>query len=111
MKKRNIGFIQSSCVMLLLSVCSIKCSEHVPEVHVIEMKQMQFVPAELTIEKGDTVRFINRDLVAHNITEASKAAWSSSLLPTGKSWNFVADENWNYICTIHPTMKGKILVK
>jgi plastocyanin len=81
------------------------------EKHIVEMEQMQFQPAELSIQKGDTVVFTNRDLVAHNITEASKAAWSSSLLPTGKSWSIVVNQNYNYICTIHPTMRGKIIVE
>jgi plastocyanin len=88
------------------------CREkRVHEKHIVEMKQMQFQPAELSVKNGDTVVFVNDDLVVHNITEASKAAWSSSSLPAGKSWSIAVNKNYDYICTIHPRMKGKIVVE
>jgi len=108
MIRKESGYLLFAVFLFCLTSCSAG-KKH--EVHIVEMKQMQFQPAELTVEKGDTVTFVNHDMVAHNITEASKAAWSSSQLPSGKSWSVVVKQDWNYICTIHPTMKGKIQVK
>ena len=111
MKNRYKSRILKSSLLFVLVSCFVGCSEnHTPKVHVVEMKQMQFQPAELTVQKGDTVEFLNHDMVAHNIVEA-KGTWSSSILPAGKSWKTVIDKSYDYICTIHPTMKGKLIVK
>jgi plastocyanin len=79
--------------------------------YTIEIKQMKFVPAELVLHKGDTVRFINHDLVPHDITEATRKAWTSAALPVDASWSLVVTESADYYCTIHPVMKGKLIVE
>lgn len=112
MKNRYKSRVIKYSLLLALLGYIAGCSEtHVPKVHTVEMSQMQFQPAELTVQKGDTVVFVNNDLVVHNITEASKALWSSSSLPAGKSWKMAVDKSYDYICTLHPTMKGKLIVK
>lgn len=70
---------------------------------------MQFQPAELTINKGDTVIFVNKDIVDHDATEVNKA-WSSPPLAMGESWKWVATKSADYYCSIHLVMKGKINV-
>lgn len=112
MKKRYKNRIVQCFLLLACLGCITRCAEqHAPKVYVVEMKQMQFQPNELTVQKGDTVVFVNHDMVDHNIVEASKGLWSSSMLPAGKSWKTAIDKSYDYICTIHPTMKGKITVK
>src|SRR4051812_25062978 len=96
---------------LLLSNCTSAPEKAAPKVHTVEIKQMKFQPSILKVQKGDTIIFINEDLVDHNVTDESKKDWSSSSLSTGKSWRFVAMQSANYYCTIHPVMKGKLLVQ
>lgn len=72
---------------------------------------MLFQPSELVIEEGDTVVWINRDIVAHDVTEESNKTWASSALTTGQSWKKVFTESANYYCAIHQVMKGKIVVQ
>jgi len=79
--------------------------------HTIEIRQMQFVPAEVKVHKGDTVAWINNDMVAHDITEEKNKEWSSSPLPAGKQWQMVAAKSADYYCSIHMVMKGKIIVQ
>ena len=79
--------------------------------HTVEITQMKFIPAELTVHAGDTVVFANYDLVTHDITEAANKEWTSSLLPADKQWSFVVTKSADYYCSLHPTMKGKIIVK
>lgn len=85
--------------------------EHKPALHSIEITQMRFYPAELKVKKGDKVVFVNHDLVTHDITEESKKEWSSSPLVTDQTWILVVTESVNYFCSIHPVMKGKIVVE
>ena len=72
---------------------------------------MKFQPAELEVQKGDTVVWVNRDIVAHDVTEQPDKAWTSSPLTTGQSWSMVAEQSADYYCSIHVVMKGKLVVK
>ncbi|WP_276500206.1 plastocyanin/azurin family copper-binding protein [Terrimonas pollutisoli] len=82
-----------------------------PTMHAVEIIQMKFYPAELKVKKGDKVVFVNHDLVTHDVTEESKKAWSSSPLATDQTWILEVIESVNYYCSIHPVMKGSIVVE
>ncbi len=81
------------------------------DVHIVEIEQMKFNPAEIRVKKGDEVRWINKDITNHDITEQSSKAWASSPLSTGESWSMVATETVDYYCNLHQVMKGKIIVE
>jgi plastocyanin len=91
--------------------CTSEPEKRVPVVHTIVISAMQFNPAELTLQKGDTIVFINNDLVVHDITQEPDKTWSSSNLSPGQSFRMAVRESSNYYCSIHPTMKGKLLVE
>src|SRR6185437_11194964 len=57
-----------------------------PQVHAVTIDQMKFDPAVVTVKKGDTVIFYNRDMVTHDITEEHSKAWTSKPLPADASW-------------------------
>lgn len=78
--------------------------------HIIEIKNMMFNPSELTIKKGDTVVWVNRDIFPHDVTEIKNKTWSSSTLKQGKSWYKVFLKNEDYYCSLHIVMEGKIIV-
>ena len=75
----------------------------------VTIQQMQFKPQALSVKKGDTITWINYDLVDHNVKE-EKDLFYSDTIKVGNSWKWVATGNAGYICTIHPSMKGKIIV-
>lgn len=79
--------------------------------HTVEIKQMKFNPAELQISKGDTVVWVNKDIVAHDVTEESAKKWTSSIIPSNTSWQMVVTQSSDYYCSIHVVMKGKLIVK
>ena len=113
---RNTVAIVKTVVYSLLSVfllnsCATETEKTIPKVHTVEIKQMKFQPAELIVQKGDTVVWVNNDIVAHDVTEESMKTWTSSLLPVGQSWSLVATESANYYCSIHVVMKGKLIVQ
>lgn len=80
-------------------------------VDTVRISGMAFHPAELTVDKGDTVLWINEDIVPHNATAFPGNEWGSGTLNTGMTWKKAFDSNSDYYCSIHPTMKGKIVVK
>lgn len=80
--------------------------------HVVEMRDFAFEPASLVIAPGDTVVWINRDIVPHTATESNES-WDSGTLQEGTSWYFVVREagHYPYYCRFHPAMKGSFSVK
>ena len=99
------------CFIVLLDSCATETKKYIPKVYTVEIKQMKFQPAELIVQKGDTVVWINNDIVAHDVTEESSKAWTSSLMPVGQSWSLVVTQSADYYCSIHVVMKGKLVVQ
>ena len=77
----------------------------------IAIEGMQFSPATLAIQRGDQVVWVNRDLVPHTVT-AAKSFDSGSVAP-GRSWRLAAPKpgRYEYVCTLHPTMKAVLVVE
>lgn len=76
----------------------------------VTIDNMKFTPETITVNKGDKVTFINKDIVAHNATEINNV-WHSPTLQNGQSWTFTPEKTSDYYCSIHVVMKGKIIVK
>jgi plastocyanin len=105
MKRHSIFFI---VIALLLGSCTSNSEK--PKLYTVEIKDMKFVPDDIVVKKGDTVRWINQDMMSHDVTEDGKT-WASSVIPAGGSWKMEATEFTNYYCSIHMVMKGKIRVE
>jgi plastocyanin len=78
--------------------------------HLVEIRGFEYHPDSLTVAAGDTVVWVNRDVVPHT---ASAQSWDSGSIAAGGSWTLVvteADEG-GYICAFHPSMKGWITIR
>ncbi|HNR49505.1 MAG TPA: plastocyanin/azurin family copper-binding protein [Bacteroidia bacterium] len=76
----------------------------------VVIEGMQFKPAQLTIHKGDTIVWINNDIVAHSVTEDTAQTWTSDTINIGATWTMSPQSSFNYLCSFHPTMKGSVTV-
>jgi plastocyanin len=84
-----------------------------PTTHTVEIRGMEFHPAALTVAVGDTVVWINRDIVPHTATATGRAkAWDTGQLLQGQVGRYVAVRTGSlrYSCTYHPTMHGTITI-
>jgi plastocyanin len=81
--------------------------------YTIVIEGMKFIPKTLTVERGDTVIWNNKDPFPHTATAQSGFDFDSKGIGVNKAWQFVAHEPGTipYICTFHPTMKGTLVVK
>ncbi|MFG1300876.1 cupredoxin family copper-binding protein [Xanthobacter sp. V3C-3] len=71
-----------------------------------------FSPAEVTVAPGDTVTWINNDDIPHTVVDKKQAFRSKALDTEGKySFTFTNAGDYNYFCSLHPHMVGKIIVK
>jgi len=73
----------------------------------VTIEKMMFSPAEISARPGDTIEWINKDILAHTAT--MKGAWEV-VIPPGKSGRVVlkATTPVDYYCRFHPNMKGRI---
>jgi plastocyanin len=78
----------------------------------VTIDNFAFAPATLTVTAGTTVTWKNEDDSPHRIGDKN-GTFKSSALDTDDSFShtFAAPGEYPYICTIHPYMTGKIIVK
>lgn len=83
-----------------------------PKRHVVEMRGFEFRPAAVRVAVGDTVVFVNRDVVPHTAT-ADGRGWDSANLAAGGSWALVVRRKGEerYTCLYHPSMQGTLIVR
>ena len=119
----------SACVILLVLACSFSgCASNqspatstpatttpVAGLNSIAIKNFAFSPAILTIKTGTTVTWMNQDGAPHTIASdpGSVVAFTSESLANGASYQFTFNQSgtYSYYCTIHPSMKGTIIVQ
>jgi plastocyanin len=116
---KNIFFYL--CCILLATSCESSTETPVQESpgpgknvnkkHTVEIREMKFQPAELMVQKGDTVVWINKDIVSHDVTEEAGKSWASSPLATGQSWSLIVTQGANYYCSLHVVMKGRLVMQ
>ncbi len=82
-----------------------------PGIHLVIIEDMVFKPASLKIKKGEVVVWENKGIVEHNITDFPDEEWRSENFFPGQKWERTFDESNEYYCSIHPTMKGEIIVE
>ena len=72
----------------------------------------KFSPEVLTVPVGTRVTWTNKDEVPHTVASTDKRFTSSSGLDTGEqySYTFTTPGTYEYFCTLHPFMKGKVVV-
>lgn len=76
------------------------------------MKDILFVPDKLTARVLQTVRWTNRDDVAHTVKAKSGADFESKVISKGKTFDAKLTKagTIDYVCTIHPSQTGTITV-
>lgn len=72
----------------------------------------KFSPEVLTVPAGTKVTWTNKDEVPHTVVSSDKRFPQSGGLDTGDhySYTFTTPGSYEYFCTLHPFMKGKVVV-
>jgi plastocyanin len=78
----------------------------------VQIDNFAFAPATLTVTAGTTVTWKNEDDSPHRIGDQN-GTFKSAALDTDDTFShtFTAPGEYPYICTIHPYMVGKIVVR
>ena len=76
-----------------------------------------YIPSLIVIEKGKQVTWVNEDSAFHSITsgfyDTPTDLFDSGHLDPFESYSLTFDETgtYDYFCTLHPWMKGQVIVE
>ena len=79
----------------------------------IRIEGYKFIPSEVSIRAGDSVRWINREKrTSHSVVFPAEGGLESERLFPDESWErrFEKAGRYEYHCGPHPEMKGLIVV-
>lgn len=76
----------------------------------VSIENFAFNPASLTISAGTTVVWTNNDTAGHDVKSPE---FTSPMMAEGQTFEYKFDKagTYEYICGVHPAMKGTIVVK
>jgi len=87
---------------------------HAPSTGPVEVKidNYNFTPGEITVKAGTTVTWVNHDDVPHTV-KSEEGAFKSKAMDTDDKFSFTFDKPgvYEYYCSVHPRMTGKVVVK
>ncbi len=95
-------------------------TEPAPTTEIVEAKTYKvsivnfaFNPKSLIINKGDTVVWTNNDSAPHDVVGNNLSGLKSPVMSRGGTFSFTFNTAgaFDYICSIHPSMKAQIIVK
>jgi Icc protein len=77
----------------------------------IGIDNFQFTPPSLTVNAGTRVTWINSDDVPHLIVSARNQFRASPVLDTDQRYSVTVDKagTYEYFCSLHPKMQGRIV--
>jgi plastocyanin len=78
----------------------------------VSMDHNTFIPSEIAVVPGTTVTWVNKEAMPHIVVDANKGFRSKTLAKDASfSFNFATAGEYDYLCSIHPNMRGKVIVK
>jgi plastocyanin len=103
--------MQTLLLALLLAQAPSPAASAPKPAAVVHIKMFAFTPATVKIKPGDTVQWVNDDGDAHTVTSPAKL-FDSGGMDTHDTWThtFRTAGTFAYICTLHPYMKGTVVV-
>lgn len=78
----------------------------------VTIQNFAFSPATLTVKVGDKVTWTNKDSAGHSAT-ADDGSFDTGVLAQGQSGSITFSKagTYTYHCSVHPMMKGTIIVQ
>jgi amicyanin len=79
----------------------------------VKIDNFSFGPTEVKVAVGTTVTWTNRDDIPHTVVSTDKTTFKSKVLDTDQSFSFTFTKagTYEYFCSIHPHMTGRVVVQ
>jgi plastocyanin len=105
----RVGAAIALAVMAAAGACVETGQAAKPITHRVTIDSTSYTPARLTVHVGDTIEWVNKDVIPHTAT-AKAGSFDSKVLATGATFRYTvkAKGATDYACLFHPTMTGRI---
>ena len=99
-------------VWLGTSALGAAAAQRAPVRHTVTIDATSYSPKTVTVAVGDTVVWVNKDLLVHTVT-ARDGRYDSRDIPAGGSWSYTPKATGlsAYACNYHTTMRGTLRVR
>lgn len=79
----------------------------------VVIKGFEYAPPNVEVKAGGKLTFVNEDSAKHTATDKASDAFDTDTLTKGQSKAVTLDKpgTYDYICSFHVFMKGKVTVK
>lgn len=121
MRKKFILLVTLLLTTTLLAGCNIYGSKQSDpsttapvSTNSVSIKSFAFNPASITVAKGTTVTWTHDDGAPHTVTTTqATVSFDSGNMSKGSTFTQTFDTpgTYEYKCSIHPSMKGKVIVE
>ena len=112
MRSNLFGSMFLLLAVLALPASPVRADGAAPAAVQVNIFNYKFDPETVTVPVGTTVTWTNKDEIPHTVASSDKSFQGSSGLDTGDSYSYTFSKpgTYSYYCTLHPFMKGKVVV-
>ncbi|MFH1510525.1 MAG: cupredoxin domain-containing protein, partial [Candidatus Woesearchaeota archaeon] len=77
----------------------------------IQIENLRFLPDSITVTPGSEITWVNRDSTEHTVTFESISYDERIAAGSQAAIMFETAGTYEYICSLHPSMRGTVIVK
>lgn len=98
-------------VVTCLALLGVGSASAEPKIVEITIEHFAFTPANVAVAVGDTIVFVNKDIVPHTATAADNS-WTTGEITHGASARVTLPQKAaaDFFCQFHPMMKGHLTI-
>lgn len=98
-------------VVSCLALLGIGSASAQPKLVEVTIEHFAFTPANAAVAVGDTIVFVNKDIVPHTAT-ATDNSWTTGEITHGASARVTLPQKAaaDFFCEFHPMMKGYLTI-
>jgi len=97
-------------IVLALALSVVAVPAHAATIEIV-MQDLVFAPAEVSAKVGDTIEWVNKDVLAH--TSTARNGDFDVMLPPKQTVTSVVNKagTIDYYCRFHPNMKATLKIE
>lgn len=111
-RRKPFGAAGLFLTLFAVALAAFEASPAAAKDHVVEIRGLEFIPAAVEANPGDTITWVNKDAMPHTAT-SDGGAWDSGEIVSGGEWTLTVQSGYGggYTCTYHPTMTGELSIE
>lgn len=104
-----VSMVMAIAMTIAPGIMTVGAERNSVKMHVVEITGFKFVPDSINVSPGDTITWVNRDIVPHTATGVN-GSWGTGLLNQNESKSIVFSKNMAsaYACRFHVNMTGTV---